>query len=628
MKRHTLSYSQGIGIIEIIIALALFIIISSTGVATILGSYNSNRLSVEETQARAYAEEGIEAVRSIKTQGWYIPFLTPAAANNCTSGCTLSTTNNKWEFSPTTAPNIFDTKFSRVIKVEQVNRNAGDIVESGGTDDPDTKKITSTVTWNVTDSRTNTTSLSTYLTNFRKTITTLGQAILLYSDTINSPTVQKWRTYTDDTNSFSSENQTVAGETGRTMTIKTSPTKTEAIAGYVSTAGTLHVMCFNGTSWNEEWTQNIGGTGTTQRFDIAYEKTSGDALIVYSTNSTTNELGYRTKLGSNNCGSANWSIHTSQEAQRTTGIVHWVQLESNPTTGSNTIALLWADANSDLSAMQWTGNTWGIGEPASALETNLERVSTSQDVKSFDLALESTSGNLMIVWGLSQSTSCTAGTTIATTNCIRYARYTNSWQSVAVIPTVADPATNVDISANPNSGSNEIILAALDNSQGDLSSAYWSGSAWTGRANLDTSAHCVTAGDMLVATGWLTNTITRSIIVYHDAQNNTCTTSTSNIGAYSANGSALPTAIADFNPTPAFATPQKWYEIHINPFNKDRLILVVADSGSDLFAKQLTMTSTPSFTWSNSDGGNALEQNLSQSIADPFGFAYWRYQQP
>jgi hypothetical protein len=291
-------------------------------------------------------------------------------------------------------------------------------------------------------------------------------------------------------------------------------------------------------------------------------------------------------------------------------------MEASPVSSSNTIAVAWADANSDLSAMEWTGSSFAIAEPTAALETNLERASASQDVQSFDIAMESTTGNLMVAWGLSQASSCTAGTTISTTNCIRYARYTGSWSSVAVIPTVADAATNIDISANPNS--NEIILGALDNSSADLSTAYWSGSAWTGRANVDTSAGTPLAGTKLVATGWLiSSAATRSIIVYMDS-------SGTGISWLVESGSAAPVAQTDFTTTPAIGNPKKWVDIQTDPKNKDRLMLTVSDTNSDLFAKRLVMTSTPAFTWTNSDGGAALNANLGQATTSPFSFAYWR----
>lgn len=634
MKNKKLHFSQGFSLIEVVLAAAIFMIFATSSVVVVLGGLNANRLGAEETIANQFATEGIEAVKSIKNQSY-----SNLNAVNPTPRAVFRNASNVWAFNTTDGSNntlIHNSgdNYIRQVKVEGVNRDgSGNIVTTGGTTDPDTKKITSTVNWNFNAARPESVALITYLSDWRKPITVGGDAILVYLDNTSASTDDQpeYRTYTDSSNSFGSETNMTTSFTdtqdAKTFKIKTSPTKQEAIAGYVDNGGTLRILCFDGTTWSSEWTATVGGTGTNdQRFGIAYETNTGDALVVYSTNTaTSNEMAYRTKAGSDGCGSANWPAATNITAARTDGIVHWIRMEGSPVASSNNIAVAWADNASDLSAMVWTGAGFTIAEPAAALETNLERVSASQDVQSFDIAFESTSGELMVVWGLSQATSCTAGTSIATTNCIRYAMYTTSWSAVAVIPTVADPATNIDISANPDS--NELVIAALDNSQGDLSTAHWSGSVWIGRANVDTSSHCVGAGEKLVATGWLiSGTTTRSIYVYHDATSNTCTTSTNNIGWRIATGNAATVAQTDFTPTPVFGTPQRWYDIQMDPKNKDRLMFTLSDNNSDLFSKRLVMTSTPAFTWSNADSSipPPVEANLGQATTAPFGFAYWR----
>lgn len=601
----------GFSVVELILTSAIFLIFSAGAIFVVLHGFDLNRLGEEETIANQYATEGLEAVRSIKNQNY------SSVTDSASTGITR--TSNVWAFSGT---NNTLGKYTRSIAIASVNRDvSGNIVSSGGTADPDTKKVTSTVSWSAGPTRNNSIILTTYLTNWKAVIASSENGVMIYGDTA-SIARPKYRLYTDSTNTFTAEADTSTSFTdtlvGKAFKIKTSPTKKEAIVGYINNSGVLRVLCFDGTTWSSEWTVTVGGTGSNdQRVGLAYETTTGDALVVYSTNNaTTNELAYRTKAGSSGCGSANWSSQTLLDPVRTTSQVRWIRMEASSVAASNNIALAWADANNDLSSMIWTGSGFTIAEPTAALETNLETVGAALDVPSFDIAYESTSGNLMVVWGLNQATTCTAGTTIATTNCIRYARYTSSWSAVAVIPTVADPATNIDISANPNS--NELVIASLDNSQADLSSAYWSGSAWTGRANLDTSTAAATSGTKLVATGWLiSGATTRYVIVYNDS-------GAVNLGWYMANGSGAPAVQADFTTTPVFANPQKWYDIQMDPKNKDRLMFSLSDNNSDLFAKRLVMTATPAFTWTNADGGVALETSLGQAPTNPFGFAYWR----
>jgi hypothetical protein len=441
-----------------------------------------------------------------------------------------------------------------------------------------------------------------------------GDGKIFYSIAAN--TTPRTRDFISSTNTFNAASSTVVGSTALWAINKASPTQDEYVAGYVNSSGTLQIMCFNGTTWTNEWSVATGGTGTTRRFDIAYEKTSGDVMVVYSTNTaTTNEMAYRTKSGGTTCGTANWSGATNIDAVRTAGIVQWVRLEGSPASGSNNVALLWADAASDLSAMQWTGASWGVAEPTTALETALEFVTAAQDTESFDMAYESTTGNLMVAWGLTQATTCTAGTAIATTNCIRYSRYTTSWSAVAAIPTVADPASHLDMSSNPDT--NEIVLASVDNSQADLSAAYWSGSAWTGQANLDTTSQAATAGTKFVATGWLINgATTRSIVAYYDS-------AATNIGYYAGNAGVF-TVQTDFTVSPVFGA-QRNYSIDMNPFSKDTLMFSVGDTASDVHAKRLVMSATPAFTWTNSTGGAPVEANTGSATYKSHDFEYARF---
>lgn len=605
----------GFSILEVILSVAIFIAFGVASVIVVIQGLNTNRLGNEITIANQYASEGLEALRSIKNQAY------ASVTNTAPTTGLIRNGSNVWAYSGTNNTLGSDSRFVRTVTVSDVQRDGGGNITSG-TLDANTKKVVSKVAWNFNSARPEDVTLTSYFTNWKAAISAGNPrgGMLVYGDNITAPTATpRYRTYSSSTNTFIAEAQAVAGTLPRSVKVKTSPTQNEAIAGYLDSAGNLQIMCWNGTTWTNEWSQVVGGTGTTARFGISYETTTGDALIVYSTNAaTTNEMGYRTKLGSTACGSANWSAHTVLNPVRTAGIVQWIRMEASPVTGSNRIYLAWADAASDLSAMAWDGTGWTIAEPAAALETTLEFATAAQDVQSFDIAVESLTSNAMVVWGLTQATTCTAGTIIATTNCIRFSRYTTSWSPVAVIPTVADPATNIDISANPNT--DQLVLASVDNSQADLSIAYWSGTTWTGFANVDITSQAAAAGTKLIATGWLINgATTRYVVTYNDA-------ATTNIGWYvgSPTFTTAPTLQTDFTAAPVFASPQKWYDIQTDPFNKNIMMFTLSDNNTDLFAKRLTMTAVPAFAWTNDDASVALELTLGQAIAGPFGFAYWR----
>jgi prepilin-type N-terminal cleavage/methylation domain-containing protein len=162
---------QGFSIIEIIVAMGIFLLIAVSAVTTILGSFSTNRLGEEETTAYLFALEGMEAAKSIRNQGWNSPFLT----TNCSSGCGIANNAGVWQWN---GSNNTSGKYTRNITVSDVRRNgSGAIVESGGTLDANAKKITSSVTWNFTPTRSNTVSLYTYVTNFLKQVTELWAGI-------------------------------------------------------------------------------------------------------------------------------------------------------------------------------------------------------------------------------------------------------------------------------------------------------------------------------------------------------------------------------------------------------------------------------------------------------------------
>lgn len=592
--------SKGFGIVEIIVAMSLFIVVAVSGVSTVVGTFSTNRLGEEETEANLYAQAGIDAVKSLKNQGWTAPFL----STTCTTGCGLGLTGANWSWSGTSNTS---GKFSRVVTVSDVQRDvSGNIVSSGGTVDTNTKKITSVVSWLFSPLRNNSITLTTYLTNFRKSILALG-GLLIYGDGTTTP---KYRSYDSTANTFSTESSGAVGAIGQTYMIKSSPTKTEAIAGYVTNGGVLQIMCFDGSTWVNDWSVTVGGAGTTRRFDIAYETNSGDAIVLYSNNvGVTNEMAYRTKNGSSACGSANWSAATNLDPIRTTGTVQWVKMAWDRRASSNLITAIWADSASDLSAMVWSGTAWG-NEPSNITETSLEIIAVAQDVEDFDVEYESLSGNVMIVWANSSGGNGTNG--------VRYRVCTGgiplcTWGGVTTPPTFSDDATNLDISANPNS--DEIVFGSIGNGGSDLQIGYWSGTAWTNLQNADTSCNTPIAGSKLVATGWLVSGATsRSIVRYIDQGSNL-------IDWYVGNASSF-VKQTDSSQSPA-PNGARYIDLQMDPINKDQLMSLSSDSVNDLFAKRLEMTAVPAFTWTNADGA-ALELTLPQAVYGPYSFAYKR----
>jgi type II secretory pathway pseudopilin PulG len=157
--------SKGQSIVEVVIAVAIFIIIAASSVVTVIGSLSTSRLAEEETQATTLALEGIEAAQSMRNQDW---------ANLDTGGVTCTDSIDRgadasggfWVWSA--SPQVIG-KYARTVTISNVCRDAqGDISESGITYDEEVKRVTSSVDWDFTAGRTNLVNIETYLTQWQK----------------------------------------------------------------------------------------------------------------------------------------------------------------------------------------------------------------------------------------------------------------------------------------------------------------------------------------------------------------------------------------------------------------------------------------------------------------------------
>jgi hypothetical protein len=431
--------------------------------------------------------------------------------------------------------------------------------------------------------------------------------VLIYGDGTNVP---KYRSYNKTTDLLSSETGTFTATVGPTWIVRTAPNSHLALAGYYDSTGTLTIMCFDGTNWNQEFQAASGGVGNRHRFDIAYEKATGDALIVYSKGAHVfGDLGYRTKPGSASCGAASWSAESIFAPLRTSNDIMYVKMSSDKRSSSNIIAMTWVDTSDDISAAIWNGAAF-VNEPSAVTDNNVETISASHDVEDMDLEYESLSGNLMLVWANGNGANGTNG--------VRYRRCTGgvaacTWGSVTTPPTFVDDASNIDLSSNPNT--DEIVFASIGNAGGDLQLGYWNGSAWTNTANADTSCNVPFTASKLVATGWLINgSTTRSIIVYSDLNS-------PNINWYTGNAGVF-TRQSDFTPTPILATGRGYMDIQMSPLDQNILMFGTSDSASDLHIKRLTMNASGTLQWTN-PLTTAVETTLPQIISSPFSFAWW-----
>ena len=444
--------SKGFSVIEVILAAAIFMLFSTASVVVILHGFNTNRLGAEETIANQFAAEGIEAVKSIKNQAY------TNLVNSAGTGVIKVAGLEVWAFSGANNTLIHNStdNYTRVIKVESVNRDgSGNIVATGGTNDPDTKKITSTVNWNFNSARPESVVLSSYLSDWRKPIIIGGPTMMVYSKTTNIPYYRTW-----DGSNWSAEAATQTAFYGNInyMIVKSSRTRNEAILGVLDVNGVIYVQVWNGSSWSAPtYIATVGTTSAGYRgFDIEYEENGDRAMVVYLPSSTSVDPAYTYWDGNT------WSTPITITAPPTTGIVRWIELAQNPVSTSNEIAMIMLDADSDVYGMAWNGSSWS-NMGVSAVWDATASIATK---KAIDVAYEQTSGRAMFIWGDAISTD-------------QYYRIWNgstlTANTLLDIPSAGGVVHWMKLVSRTNS--NELMYGEVD-AGADLNTRKWSGSSW------------------------------------------------------------------------------------------------------------------------------------------------------
>lgn len=150
---------KGFGLIEIIVSAAIITISFVAILSFILFSREATLRAQRSTEALSLAEEALEVTRKIRDDGW------TANIASKTAGTTYYPTvsGNSWVLQTTNpSPTSY---YTTTIVFSNTSRDASDnIVTSGGTNDPDTKKVVATVSWS--DPGTKNVTLTSYITNF------------------------------------------------------------------------------------------------------------------------------------------------------------------------------------------------------------------------------------------------------------------------------------------------------------------------------------------------------------------------------------------------------------------------------------------------------------------------------
>lgn len=434
-----------------------------------------------------------------------------------------------------------------------------------------------------------------------------GDGFLMYGEGV--VTTPRYRTWTNATNTLGAEQTGVAAAASiRHVILEPAPSRNEQIAGLQTTGGILYIQRWNGTAWSNDWNVTVGN-GNLPKYDIAYERKSGRAIVFYSSNAASpNEIRYRTWDGSV------WSAEQNFDPIRTATAVYAIKASSQK--ASNGIGLAWADTSFDLSAAYWDGNTSTFSaEPTTALSTDLSRIAAGATLtnQSFDIAFENLSDEMLVAWGndaIADLQYVTRGTGAG-----------GAWGAISTQATLPEEPTDLQLVSEPYSDYIAYVNATDNGADGDA--AMWSGSAWANVSNYDTALDTIAAGTKNVTGAWLQSGAESRFVLIYDDNNNAgidWTVFNKNTGVWALQG--------DYNVAPSPASNNDlMMRMYTNLFSPNQAMAVIIDGAQDLFMKKLTFDGT-TLTWASVEGGTSPE--ITVSVANGFAadFAYSRYITP
>ncbi len=419
----------GFSPVEVLLAATIFGALVTALIGAIVYGQSSTANSGEHVRGNLLAEEGVEAVRNMRD----------GAFANLTDGTYgLAKSGGVWVLSGTS-----DTTgiFTRQVVISTV--------------DTVRKSIVVTVTW-AQGATTASAVVTSRLSNWAAAITptsTPGPIMMVYSKTTTIPYYRVWNTGTSTWGAEAAA-QTVVGNINY-IVVKSARTRNESIMGVQTSTGAIYIQTWNGTTWSN-LTQVGTGPTNTRSFDISYEKNTDRAVIVFSPSSGAVDFAYRTWNGTT------LSSATTVATSPTTGALNWIELDQNPLSASNEIALMLMDSTTGVYGMLWSGSAWSDMGVAGQWDAT----GTTATKKAIDVEYEQTSGHPMFVWGDSTATD-------------QYYRIWNGTTLVAAtlldIPAEGGASEWIQLSSRP--GSNEIMLGVQD-AGADLNTRKWSGSAW------------------------------------------------------------------------------------------------------------------------------------------------------
>lgn len=221
----------------------------------------------------------------------------------------------------------------------------------------------------------------------------------------------------------------------------------------------VNCQVWDGSAW-DDLIQTSPNAGARRAMDIAYEQSSGDAMVCYRHNSDTSVP---------NCdiwNGTDWN--TSADASDVTSPITTMKLIPDP--NSDEIALITKDTADDINVQIWSGSAWGNLQEVETNAGNCDRCFP------YDGAWEE-SGHFVVAWFSDADDE------------VESREFTTSWQSQ--VDSVITGLSTTDIvhiraDGNPDTDNDQILIAVADDDD-TLTANEWDGSAWGTQQELSTA---------------------------------------------------------------------------------------------------------------------------------------------
>ncbi len=285
---------------------------------------------------------------------------------------------------------------------------------------------------------------------------TSGDALFAFVDN-NDQEVPRYALWDGSSWSAEANALSLGGDDIKWTLLEAKPNSDEIILINLDGDESIWTQVWDGSSWgNKLRLESDTDEEDYQQFDIAYEQSSGEAMVVW-VDEDSNKPRYRTWDGDS------WSSEAAANSVGSTEI-YWIKLAAKP--DSDEIAMVTLDSGRDLNAQIWDGSSWGSNtEIDSNIETRSERA--------YDLVYESQTKDLLLAYGDRND------------DVPVYYTYDGSWSS-------ANDA--LDVGADPkwvvlaaDSTSDEIFMMIADSSS-DISIQRWDGGSWSGYRELESQS--------------------------------------------------------------------------------------------------------------------------------------------